>query len=244
MKPLFVICFFLLFAMLSACAGGSEESGFSVFERKALLFPTYKGNPIYKANDPNAKLHYRLLPNELQFEKVMEGKEISLNSLIVMPDIQDGGFLTIEFNRADLKEFFIREFFYGEDDKVANGHPFVREGVEPTLTDQRFILNIHPGIAFHLRNGMESNLYYQTFTDENVIGKITKVEGNVYYSSDHEYIKIVFSDLYVFVSNSMDITSIDPTYVKQRPDGSYVITAPLDAYEMPVRYPPRILEGP
>ena len=230
--------------MLSACAGGVEESGFSVFERKALSFRTYKGNPIYKANDPNAKLYPHLLPSELQFDKMIKGLTISLNSVIVMPDIQDKGLLTIEFDRAHLQEAFIRGLFYGEDDRVVNWHPFAREGIEAILTDERFILNIHPGIALHLRNDMESFPNYQTFINENAVGKVTKVGGNVFSSSDREYIKIKLSNLYVFVSNSMNITSLDPDYVERRPDGSYVITAPLDAYEMPVRYPPRIIEGP
>ncbi len=230
--------------MLSACAGGAEESGFSVFERKALSFQTYQGLPVYEGDDPNAKFDGRLLPNELLFDKVIRGQEILLNSLIVMPYFQEEGLLSIEFQRSDLQSIFIGDLFYGENDQVVNRHPFAQAGIEPILTDERFILNIYAGAILHLRNSIESSPDYQTFINENVIGKVTKIEGNVYYSSDHEYIKIKLHGYYTSVSTYLEIDSIDPDYVERRPDGSYVITAPLDAYEFPVRYPPRIIEGP
>jgi hypothetical protein len=163
-----------------------------------------------------------------------------------MPDLPDRGLLTIEFRRAHLQEPFVRGFFLGEDKSVRKNHPFASPGIEAILTDKRLILNIHSGVVLHLRNGMSQFQGYETFVDENVKGRVTEVEGNVFSSSDSEYINIKLGDYYVSTFPSLDINLMRPGSVKQQPDGSYIITDPLKGYEgkLPVRYPPKVIEGP
>lgn len=225
MQRLSVILFLLLFSTLVACSGEAEESPFSTYDRKKLSFQVYGGVPVYEGEDPNSIFYPNLLPNELRFERVVEGQEIELNSVIVIQGLQNNGRLTIEFRRSDLQKDFIRGLFFDEDTNVVSHHPFTGAGVEPILTDQRLILNIYSGVAFHLRNGMEDSHNYKTFVSDAVNGKVTKITGDVFFSSDHEYIKIKLNNFY---HQKIIIQGIEPNARSKSPR----------------HYPPRIIEGP
>ena len=225
MQRLSVIFFLLLFSTLVACSGEAEDSPFSVYERKKLSFRVYKGIPVYEGEDPNSVFYPTLLPNELRFGRVAEGQEIRLNSVIVIRGLQNNGRLTIEFRRSDLQKDFIRDFFFGEDADVVSNHPFTSAGIEPILTDERLILNIYPGVALHFRNDMESARHYKTFVSDDVKGKVKSVTGKVYFSSDHEYIKIKLNNFYY------------QRMISQGADQK-------EKSESPRHYPPKVIEEP
>jgi hypothetical protein len=85
---------------------------------------------------------------------------------------------------------------------------------------------------------------YRTFSSDNVAGKVTKVDGNVFYSPDHEYIRIKLKHFYtstIVVDSGTDGSGIG---VLQRPDGGYEPIVPPGARKGPDRYVPRVLEGP
>lgn len=246
MKPSFEILFAALLSLLSACAGRTGELPISVYEREALSFRTYEGSPFYSRGDPNAHFAPRLLPNELQFDRVTEGMEIPLNSVIAMPDYPKGGLLTLEFRRVDLQDAFVRGLFFADDESVAKDHPFAKPGIEAVLTNKKLILKLHSSVVLHLRNGMKNFPGYETFVNENAVGRATEVQGEVLYSSDHEYIKIKLGDFYVSTFPSLDINLIEPDKIKRHADGSYTFVNPVEGYKgpLPVRYPPKVISGP
>lgn len=243
---LFVVPLLLLaIPALSACASEAGDSQFTVVTRKELTFRVYQGLPIYEGNDPNAAFLHILLPGELEFDRASVGQEIPLNTAIVMPVIDDDeeALLTIEFRRSDFQEAFIRGFFFGEDPDLVESHPLAYWEIEPILTDERVILTIHPGAHLHLRNGTESLPNYKTFANDDIVGRITAVSGEVFVSSDPLWTKIRLYDFYVSVASEV---RRDNPYARfeEQSDGSTVITVPADALRFPERYPSRVIPGP
>ena len=230
--------------MLSACAAQDEVTSDSVDRPKEKSFLSRKDFPLY---DPDGSIIGLIVtgvvPNGTKFVKAAAGSEISLHSLIVMPSFpHKNGMLTFEFKRSDLREAFIQDFFFRKDPNVNIGHPFAYVGVESNLTDNRLILKLHPGVLLHLRNGMESSPDYKTFKNANVTGKITKVSGDVFYSSD----PTIKSRLSAFYAADRVTMSVDApgTKTTRRPDGSYEMIVPVDRITSPRWYPPRVIEGP
>jgi len=125
---------------------------------------------------------------------------------------------------------------------VVNIHPFSDNGIEPILTKDKFILNIYSGVIIHLRNDMPFFQNYRTFKTDRVKGKVTKVKGKVFYSSDHKLIKEKLNDVFVWWHGPSSDTKPE-TKVYEQPDGSYVILMPFDEKtDLPPKYPPKILE--
>lgn len=244
-----VVRVFLMLSVLSVCAAEAEESPFSVYTRKGLSFRVHKGMPVYEGNDPNASIISRLLPNELEFDRATEGQTVSLHSLFVIRTDDDNASLTIEFRRSDLQESFIQGLFFDRNAELLNRHPFSHPGIEAILTDERLILNIHPGVTLHLReglkpaNGIENFLDFKTFINSNPTGKITKVVGMVFHSSDHEYIRMRLHDFYVSRWISLDKLAKD-SKATRTPDGGYQFSVPVENIEVPPSYAPRIVDGP
>lgn len=199
---------------------------------------TAKPDPlIYYDDDPNG--YFGAPPNELQFAKVVVGKEIVLNSAIFVPLKPAEGGLTIEFRRSDLEEAFIQDLFFGQGNDVTHLHPFARLGMEATLTDERLILSIHPGVILHLRNDIKGFPRYKTFFNEDIVGRVTDVRGDVYYSADQGKIKKGLGSVY--------ISFVGPTpgaKLVRLPDGSIAIIPPPGVQYGPAKYPPRVVKGP
>lgn len=245
---LFAMTCLLLFSAQTACAGQEAGSTSSIYTRGELSFEVHKGVPVYRGGDPNVRFYPVLLPNELAFDRVVEGQDLALNSVVVMPRLTDGGSLTIEFRRSDLQEAFVRRFFFDSDPKILKRHPFAREGIEAILTDERLILNLYPGVSLHLRNDMEYAADFETFINSHVTGKVSSVEGEVFYSDDHEYIIIKLKGFYTTATLGA-VTSApgsDPgrLAIRQNPDGGYEAVVPPGGYKGPARYPPRIMSDP
>lgn len=199
-------------------------------------------DPVFESNDPN--IHFLpLSPNELKFHKVRQGQSLVLNSVIVMPALGEEGSLTIEFQRSDVEEGFIRGLFFGEDTNIENVHPFAGNGIEALLTNQRLILRVHSGVVLHLRNDMKYFPNFKTFIDENVVGQVTGVAGDVSYSSDRESIRKKLFDVFVQYRGPAS-DRVPGTTVRRLPDGSYEGTFPSDVPVIPSRYPPRVLDSP
>lgn len=193
--------------------------------------------PIYYGNDPNTYVGTQ--PNELHFDVLIEGQEINLNTVIVMPSIGHDGILTVEFPRSTLDEAFVRGLFFDKDERVINVHPFTASGIEAVLTDRRLILRIHPGVVLHLRSDIKGSPGFKTFVDENVVGLVTKVEGEVYYSSQRKKIKKRLVDSF--------ISYVGPTpgaSFQRLSDGGVGLIPPPGVDYLPKRYLPHYLPGP
>lgn len=244
MRLLCAVPTFLFLSSLSACAEKQEPGPFSVYERQALSFRVYQGRPIYEAGDPNVHFFPVLLPGELTFDKAIEGQEIPLNTAIVMPSVGEQGLLTIEFMRADLDKDFVQALFYGGDARARAHHPFAHLGIEAVLTDERLILNIHPGVVLHLREDMDRSRSYKTFANPDSTGKITSVSGEVYCSVDPDFSKIKLHAFYVSISAGAVGSETPGATVTRKPDGSREISIPGEKLRLPKRYPQRIVEGP
>ena len=236
--------------LLTACVGRAEERPFSVYERKALAFRVHNGLPLYENNDPNARFFPLLLPGELQFNRLTAGQEIPLNSVIVMPNVGEKGMLTVEFRRRDLTEAFIRGLFLDQDSDVVKRHPFAHDGIEPILTSDKMILNLYPGAALHIRNDIEYDPNYMTFNKENITGRVIKVSGDVFCSSDRQFVRMKMRDFYasattvaVFPSSDTSSTSFSAR-LRKKPDGSYEVIDPpgTRAIQGPKRFRPKVIE--
>ena len=233
-----------LLPLLAACAVEPEEPGFVLTERKALTFQTYQGRPIYDGGDPNGMFAGSLLPGELAFERAREGQSVPLNTVIVMPGIEDDeeALLRIEFKRSDLRETFIRGFFFGEGPDFLRDHPFAQMGIEPVLTDTRLILIVHPSVLLHLRDGVETYPIYQTFTRKDVRGRVAAVSGDVRLSSEPDWTRIKLRDFYAAVWANLSVDDPLVTTIEM-PDGSILLNAPSEAYVYPRQYQPRVWPG-
>ena len=71
-----------------------------------------------------------------------EGDEIQLGCIIAVSSNDEEGLVKIEFNRKDITESFIKDFFYNENKKIRRQHTFAQGGVETILTSKLFILQI------------------------------------------------------------------------------------------------------
>jgi len=196
----------------------------------------------YEENDPNVLFESRLRGQSLKFYTLKNEMDVYLHSIIVMPSIEQEGFLSIEFPRKMLTDKFIKDMFYEKNRNVLNIHPFSDNGIEPILTRDKLILNIHNGVILHLRNDMQFFPKYKTFKSERVAGRVTQVKGNIFYSSDHQVIRRKLSDVYVWWIGPGSETKHGSKLYKQ-PDGSYVVIMPFDKKtDIPPKYPPKILK--
>ena len=110
-------------------------------------------------------------------------------------------------------------------------------GIEPILTKDKFILQIHSGVTLHLRNDIEGNPSYQTFNNNNVIGVATKVSGRIRYSSDHETITNNYNDLFL-IWRLPDIESISRAKVINESTSIPTVKVPIES-AIPKKYIPR-----
>ena len=218
----------IIFFMLISVSIAQEEN--------TKKLPFYISNDKDYPNSVNILFKSYLEGETLKFNLVKTGIEIPLNSLIVMPALGKKGFLSIEFKRVEVNEKFIRDLFYGEDKNVTEIHPFSYNGIESILTKDKLILNIRSGVGLHLRNDMNFFPDYKTFKNNNVVGKITRVEGKVFYSSDSELIREKLNDISVWIS--LNSTPGAKTY--KLPDGSHMGIIPFDGEKDLPKYKPRV----
>lgn len=233
-----------LLPLLAACTAEPEEPGFALAERKPLSFQTYQGRAIYDGDDPNSRFSRHLLPGELAFEPAREGQLVPLNTVIVMPSLEqdEEALLRIEFDRSDLGQDFIRGFFYGDGPDFLRSHPFGELGIEPVLTDSRLILLLHAGVLLHLRDGLEDWPIFRTFASKQALGRIAAVSGEVYLSSEPDWARIKLGHFYASALASLSADH-PATSTIELEDGSLMVSAPPEAYRYPRRYVPRVMEG-
>jgi hypothetical protein len=267
MKPNSAIAPLLLIPILLISSAQGEEPATSVYTRPALSFEVRDGQPRYEIDDPNAVFRPILLPGELKFDRLTEGQEIPLGTVIVVPSLDEEGFLTLEFRRSDMKKSFIQTVFFDDDSlsphsmennsyrtdifgnriSLSGLHPFTERGIDHELTDERFILNIHTRVSFHLRDFAESYLEfirpeYMNFVGDYVTAKVTEVIGDVQYSVDPMFVELKLSNFYASVYEIVDRSTWIET-VRQRPDGTYeIVLEGQDVFRE--RYPPKVTEGP
>ncbi|HYA15636.1 MAG TPA: hypothetical protein VEF33_14965, partial [Syntrophales bacterium] len=162
-----------------------------------------------------------------------------------MPGVNEDGFLSIEFPRSEVTDQFIRDMFYGRDNDVVGSHPFSANGIEPILTRDKLILNIHSGVSIHLRNDMTFYPHYKTFRSEKIRGVVKEVRGNVLWSCEHSLIKEKLENMFVMFQHAhIDLLNPKPgTKIIKNPDGSTSIIASGGLKDMgiPPKYFPRII---
>lgn len=180
----------------------------------------------------------------LQYEPLRVGMELPMNTLIIMPAAIGGfnGFVQIQFERSDLSERFVQDFFYGNNDTVRKNHPFAYQQVEPILEEDRFIMNLHDGLILHLRDDWSIPEGYSTFEHSGVIGKVTKVRGDPLCSLDHEIIRDKLRDFFVSWKIALHAGRPGVGDAKQRSDGRIEGTAQLIETDIPRYYLPRVKE--
>jgi len=243
MKLVYTVICLLLSSTLLTCGAQDKDGVFSTYKTRELVFKVYDGEPSYDLDDPNLRLKHRLLPNELEFARANEVDEVSLHSVILMPDVLEEGLLTLEFRRSDLEEAFVQGLFFRKDPKIVNVHPFAQRGVEAVLTDERLILNIHSGVIFHLRNDMENAQSYETFSNPEVVAKITQATGEIFVSLDPILTKFRLRDIYAWARPSIDMEA-PGVVVEKKGERRTDIRVPKEAVKFPELYPPRVIEGP
>jgi len=174
------------------------------------------------------------------------GTQIPLHSLIEMPSLNEDAFLSIEFPRSALEDQFVKDMFYRLDYDIIGAHPFSSNGIEPVLTRDKLILNIHSGVILHLRNDMILSPTYKTFRNEKIKGVVEEVRGNVLWSCEHSLIKEKLENMFVMFQHAhIDLLNPKPgTKIIKNPDGSTSIIAPGGLKDMgiPPKYFPRIIE--
>ena len=186
-------------------------------------------------NNLSSSISYNRL---LNYKILNEGDNISLNSIIEISSTKkESGFLRLEFNRNDVSQIFIDEVF---NKKIYNStikHTFTMNGIEPILTKDKFILQIHSGVTLHLRNDIEGNPSYQTFNKNNVIGVATKVSGKIRYSSDHDTIRNNYNDLFL-IWRLPDIESISGAKIINKSTDIPTVSVPIET-AIPKKYIPK-----
>jgi hypothetical protein len=173
------------------------------------------------------------------------GTLIPLHSVIEMPSISEVAFVSIEFPRSELEDQFVKDMFYRTDyDVVGGAHPFSSNGIEPVLTKDKLILNIHSGVILHLRNDMILSPNYKTFKNDKIKGVVTEVRGNVLWSCEHCLIRKRLENVFVmFKDANTGLLNPKPgTKIIKNPDGSTTIITPYTGIQVPPRYLPRIME--
>ncbi len=243
MKHVSTIICVLLPSTLLACGAQDKDDVFSTYKAPELVFQVHDGKPVYDPDDPNFQLSHRLLPNELEFARAEGVQEVSLHSVILMPSAFEDALLTLEFRRSDLEEAFVQGLFFKKDPKILNAHPFAQRGIEAILTDERLVLNIHSGVTFHLRNDMENAPTYETFSNPEVIAKVTQATGEIFISLDPIMTRFRLRDIYVVADTSVDMEA-PGVVVEETSEGHSVITLSPEALKIPELYPPRVIEGP
>lgn len=183
----------------------------------------------FEIDKQNIGDHYTLL----DYTTLKEGDQVNIGSLIGLGlEENTEGIVRIEFLRENMNQSFINDFFYKNNSELINKHTFSSRGIEPILTNDKFILQIHAGVTLHLRNDIADDTEYETFKNEEVIGTVSKVSGIVKYSYDPEKINKYHMDIFVILESKPPNNSEFPT--------QYILREDTYDSKFPKKYMPRI----
>lgn len=249
----------VIVTMLSTCIAIAEETPPASLDENAVTFLD-SDDCITEPEDGNSdnSIPSFLRPDLLPFVSAEEGQTVPLNSIIVMPMLMDDdeALLIIEFARRDLNEAFVQAVFLDRQLLVPVDHPYTHIGVEYLLTEERLILKIYPHVILHLRDdfrplrfGLPDETEFQRlmftsrdsrdiFKNDDAVGQVVLVSGNVHVSTDPEYARSNLHNVHTQLRGSSADDIIRRICSRMQPNASNA-----QSRWFPDSFAPRVLRG-
>lgn len=177
---------------------------------------------------------------DLKFDLINVGSRISLNSVIRVKNNSQKEFVVIEFNSNELDKTFIKDVFYDKNKNVYAVHPLLSRGVELLLSKGKLRVVLHSGVTLILKNDMPFHPEYKTFTNEELVGRVVAVNGEVVDSKIEIANMEKFKDYFISYQASKSYNQAGTSQIL--PDGSTITYfPPLTDDVLPNKYQPKIV---
>ena len=245
--------------LLSTCIAVAEETPPASSGENTITIRVLEECTIEpEGSDSGTSIPSILRPDLLELLRAEEGQAVPLNSIIAMPKLTDDAeaLLIIEFARRDLNEAFVEAVFLDRQLLIPVVHPYSHIGVEYLLTDERLILKIHPNVTLNLRDdfqplrfGMPGAPEYQRlmfssrdsqdiFKNDDAVGRVLLVSGNVIISTDSEFKESRLHNVHTELLHSSGSVFMGPVCLQTQPNASNT-----GVYSFPESFAPRVLRG-